>query len=116
MPNARYLCRFLLAAIAAGCAPPTNSGGSPSPRAAPLDVILRGGSVLDGTGRPAYRADVGVARARIAKVGDLSRDSAATVIDVSGLVVAPGFINLHSHASRQALPTAANMLRQGVKT
>ena len=116
MPNARYLCRFLLAAIAAGCAPPTNSGGSPSPRATPLDVILRGGSVLDGTGRPAYRADVGVAGARIAKVGDLSRDSAATVIDVSGLIVAPGFINLHSHASRQALPTAANMLRQGVTT
>ena len=116
MPNARHLYRLLLVAIAAGCAPPTNTGGSPSPRAAPLDVILRGGSVLDGTGRPAYRADVGIAGARVAKVGDLSRDSAATVIDVSGLVVAPGFINLHSHASPQALPTAANMLRQGVTT
>jgi len=116
MPNARHLYRLLLVAIAAGCAPPTNTGGSPSPRAAPLDVILRGGSVLDGTGRPAYRADVGIAGARVAKVGDLSRDSAATVIDVSGLVVAPGFINLHSHASPQALLTAANMLRQGVTT
>jgi N-acyl-D-amino-acid deacylase len=116
MPNARHLCRLLLATIVAGCAPPTNSTVGPSPHPAPFDVILRGGSVLDGTGRPAYRADVGVAGARIAKVGDLSRDSAATVIDVSGLVVAPGFINLHSHASPQAVPTAANMLRQGVTT
>jgi N-acyl-D-amino-acid deacylase len=116
MPNARRLCRLLLATIVAGCAPPTNSTVGPSPHPAPFDVILRGGSVLDGTGRPAYRADVGVAGARIAKVGDLSRDSAATVIDVSGLVVAPGFINLHSHASPQAVPTAANMLRQGVTT
>jgi N-acyl-D-amino-acid deacylase len=116
MPNARRLCRLLLATIVAGCAPPTNTTVGPSPHPAPFDVILRGGSVLDGTGRPAYRADVGVAGARIAKVGDLSRDSAATVIDVSGLVVAPGFINLHSHASPQAVPTAANMLRQGVTT
>ena len=116
MPNARRLCRLLLATIVAGCAPPTNSTVGPSPHPALFDVILRGGSVLDGTGRPAYRADVGVAGARIAKVGDLSRDSAATVIDVSGLVVAPGFINLHSHASPQAVPTAANMLRQGVTT
>jgi N-acyl-D-amino-acid deacylase len=116
MPNARHLCRLLLATIVAGCAPPTNTTVGPSPHPAPFDVILRGGSVLDGTGRPAYRADLGVAGARIAKVGDLSRDSAATVIDVSGLVVAPGFINLHSHASPQAVPTAANMLRQGVTT
>jgi len=48
------------------------------------------------------------------EIGDLSRDTAATVIDASGLVVAPGFINIHSHAS--ALSTAANMLKQGVTT
>jgi N-acyl-D-amino-acid deacylase len=87
---------------------------APPPRHAAFDLIVRGGSVLDGTGRPAYRADVGVAEGRIARIGDLSRDTAATVIDASGLVVAPGFINIHSHAS--ALSTAANMLKQGVTT
>ena len=116
MPNAYATRHFLLIAIAAGCATPSTAGPAPSPRVAPFDVILRGGSVLDGTGRPAYRADVGVAGTCIAKIGDLSRDSGATVIDVSGLVVAPGFINIHSHASPAALRTAANMLRQGVTT
>jgi N-acyl-D-aspartate/D-glutamate deacylase len=72
--------------------------------------------VLDGTGRPAYRADVGVARGRIRKVGDLSRETATEVIEASGLIVAPGFINIHSHALLSALPTAANMLKQGVTT
>jgi N-acyl-D-amino-acid deacylase len=105
-----------LAALVAGCAAPSTGGVAPNPRAAPFDVILRGGSVLDGTGRPAYRADIAVAGSRIARIGNLSRDTATTVIDVSGLVVAPGFINLHSHAVPAALPTAANMLRQGVTT
>jgi N-acyl-D-aspartate/D-glutamate deacylase len=82
----------------------------------PFDIILRGGTVLDGTGGTAYRADVAVSGSRIAKVGDLSRDGATTVIDVSGLIVAPGFINIHSHASPAGLPTAMNMLRQGVTT
>ena len=118
MPNARLRlsCRLSLLAIVAGCATPSTGGVAPSPRRVPFDVIVRGGSVLDGTGRPAYRADVGVTGSRIAKIGDLSRDSAVTVIDASGLVVAPGFINIHSHASPAALPTAANMLRQGVTT
>ena len=71
--------------------------------------------MLDGTGRPAYRADVGVTAGRITRIGDLSRATATTVIDASGLVVAPGFINIHSHACR-ASSTAANMLHQGVTT
>jgi N-acyl-D-amino-acid deacylase len=118
MPNARRSRYSLLLAIAllAACAVPTTSGRAPSPSRAPFDIILRGGTVLDGTGRPGYRADVGVRGVHIARIGDLSRDSAGTVIDVSGLVVAPGFINIHSHAVPAALPTAANMLRQGVTT
>ena len=116
MPNGRLFRRLVTLAFVAGCTTPSTSGVAPSPRAAPYDVILRGGSVLDGTGRPAFRADVGVRGTRIAKVGDLARDSAATVIDVSGLVVAPGFINLHSHAVPAAFSTAVNMLRQGVTT
>ena len=71
-----------------------------SPR---FDIILRHGTVVDGTGLPRYRADVGIAGDRVARVGDLSSERAATDIDVTGLFVAPGFINIHSHASVDAL-------------
>lgn len=97
MPNARsrLLRQILAIAILTGCAAPSTPDVTLSPRRAPFDLIVRGGLVLDGTGRPAYRADVGVAGSRIARIGDLSRDSATTVLDASGLVVAPG---LHLHA------------------
>ena len=117
MPKAHPSRRLLLAiTVLFACATPPTGGREPAPRSAPFDVILRGGTVLDGTGRPGYRADVGVRGSHIARIGDLSRDSGITVIDASGLVVAPGFINIHSHAVPAALPTAANMLRQGVTT
>ncbi|HEX6048857.1 MAG TPA: amidohydrolase family protein, partial [Gemmatimonadaceae bacterium] len=120
MPRTPKLMRrvpLVVAVIVAACAaPPTPGGVGPAPRGARFDVVLRGGSVLDGTGRPAFRADIGVAGSRIAKIGNLSGDSATTTLDVSGLIVAPGFINLHSHAAPAALGTAANMLRQGVTT
>ncbi len=95
---------------------PATGRRAPSQRSAPFDVILRGGTVLDGSGRPGYRADVGVRGSHVARIGDLSRDSGITVIDATGLMVAPGFINIHSHAVPAALPTAGNMLRQGVTT
>jgi N-acyl-D-amino-acid deacylase len=81
-----------------------------------FDVILRGGTVIDGTGRPAFVADVGIVGAHIAGVGDLSTGTAPVEIDARSLSVAPGFINLHSHASPDALATAENMLTQGVTT
>jgi N-acyl-D-amino-acid deacylase len=80
------------------------------------DVILRNGIIIDGTNARRYRADLAVRNGFIYRIGNL-RDSKATVeLDVSGLVVAPGFINLHSHASRQGISTAVNMLTQGVTT
>jgi N-acyl-D-aspartate/D-glutamate deacylase len=79
-----------------------------------FDILIRGGSVVDGTGGAPYRADVGVLGKFIARVGDLSGAEAARTIDVTGLYVTPGFINLHSHASPAALASAANMLTQGV--
>jgi N-acyl-D-aspartate/D-glutamate deacylase len=85
-------------------------------RAQTFDVILRGGTILDGTGAPPVVADVAIAGGHIARVGDLGRATAAVDLDVSGLYVAPGFINLHSHASTGALGTAVNMLTQGVTT
>ena len=81
--------------------------------AARFDVVVRGGTVLDGTGAPPYRADVAIAGKHIARIGTVPAD-ATTVIDARGLYVTPGFINLHSHASAVALSTAENMLTQGV--
>ncbi len=80
------------------------------------DLILRHGTIVDGTGLPRYAGDIAIAGHRIARIGDLSAAHATVELDVRGLMVAPGFINLHSHADAVALPTAANMLMQGVTT
>ena len=80
------------------------------------DLILRGGTVVDGTGAARRRADVAINGAYIASVGDLSRAKGRDEIDVRGLFVAPGFLNIHSHANPGVLPTAENMLTQGVTT
>lgn len=80
------------------------------------DVIVRHGTVIDGAGHPRFDADVGIRNGYIAAVGDLSEATAARQIDATGLLVTPGFINIHSHASPDALPTAVNMLTQGVTT
>lgn len=80
------------------------------------DVIIRHGTVIDGSGAPRYRADVAIAGGSIARVGDLAGAHAVTEIDATGLFVAPGFVNIHSHATPDGLMTAANMLTQGVTT
>ena len=80
------------------------------------DTILRNGTVIDGSGLSAIRADVALRGDSIAAVGNLARATAATEIDVTSLYVTPGFINIHSHASPAALPRAENMLTQGVTT
>ena len=66
-----------------------------------VDVLIRGGTVIDGTGSPARRADVGITGDRITFVGDAAatRLTAARVIEASGLTVAPGFIDPHTHTS-----------------
>lgn len=63
-----------------------------------FDLVIAGGQVLDGSGNPAFRADVGVTGDRIVAVGDLSRARSTRRIDASRKIVAPGFIDLHSHA------------------
>lgn len=80
------------------------------------DVVLRGGTIVDGTGRPAYVGDVAVSGGTIAAVGDIGSLRGAEEVDATGLVIAPGFINLHSHARYGGLPTAENLLGQGVTT
>src|SRR5262249_11448204 len=83
-----------------------------------FDLILIGGTVVDGSGAPAYRADVGVSGEAIAAIGDLGEADAARVIDAAGLVVAPGFIDPHTHAEGALLtdPGHPMGLRQGITT
>jgi N-acyl-D-amino-acid deacylase len=80
-----------------------------------LDVLIRGGTVIDGTGRPGRRADVAIARDRIESIELLPAATAARVIDATGHAVAPGFIDMHSHADfvLPGLPTADSMVHQG---
>jgi N-acyl-D-amino-acid deacylase len=80
------------------------------------DLILRNGLIVDGSGAPGYQADLAVRNGFIQRIGQLGDSTAALELDVSGLVVAPGFINLHSHATAAGVKTAVNMLTQGVTT
>ncbi len=61
------------------------------------DVIIRGGDVIDGTGAPRQRADVGIHADRITRIGDLSNDPATRIIDATDRVVTPGFVDVHTH-------------------
>ncbi len=81
-----------------------------------FDLLIRGGRIVDGTGNPWFQGDVAIRGDRIAAVGALRDATAARTIDARGLVVAPGFIDLHGH-STNALLTDGNgesKLRQGV--
>src|SRR5688572_24924418 len=80
------------------------------------DLVIRNGRVADGGGNPAFFADVAVKDGRIAKIGRIA-EKAATELDASGLIVAPGFIDVHTHAEDiRELPLADNFLRMGVTT
>ena len=83
------------------------------------DLILRHATVIDGTGAPRYRADVAVSGDRIAAIGDLGAHAAAREIDATGKVLAPGFIDAHTHDDRAVLCGPACMgckMSQGVTT
>ena len=82
------------------------------------DIIIRNGTVYDGTGGAPRRADVGIKGDQIAAIGDLSKAKAATEVDVKGLAVAPGFINMLSHSETSLIADYHSLseLRQGVTT
>lgn len=80
------------------------------------DLIIRNGRVVDGTGNPAWFADVAIKDGRIAAMGRVS-GTAKVELHAKGMVVAPGFIDVHTHADELAdMPTAENFLRMGVTT
>ncbi len=82
------------------------------------DLLIRGGTVIDGTKAPRFDADVGVKDGRIAAIGDLAGASAARTIDAAGLIVAPGFIDSHTHDDQALLaqPDMDFKVSQGVTT
>ncbi len=94
----------------------------------PYDLVIRNGRVLDGTGNPWFPADIGVRGGRIVRVGDLGDVPASRVVDARGKYVAPGFIDIHSHADDGSSPrgglrdpdaqirSAPNLVSQGITT
>src|SRR5258708_7381222 len=92
-------------------------GQGVSSMVAAYDLVLRGGRVLDGTGAAAIGADVAIAGDRIAAIGRVPRGSGRPEIDVTGLAVAPGFIDVHTHDDRALLATGMDAkISQGVTT
>jgi N-acyl-D-amino-acid deacylase len=85
-----------------------------------FDLLIINGRVLDGTGNPWRREDLGIRGDRIVEMGRLSARAATRIVDAQGLVVAPGFIDAHSHAAgalvRESLRGAVGLLTQGVTT
>jgi N-acyl-D-amino-acid deacylase len=95
--------------------------------APPYDTILKGGIVFDGTGAASVRTDVAIRDGLIAKIGDLSDETAENILDISGMTLTPGFIDLHSHADSADEPgglrsrnshrrAAPNLVTQGITT
>lgn len=85
---------------------------------ATFDLVISNGTVIDGSGAPAYRADVGILNGRIEAIGDLSGANAKETLDATNHTVTPGFIDPHTHSDLPLLanPEAHSKIRQGVTT
>jgi len=83
-----------------------------------FDIIIKNGHVVDGAGNPWYKADIGINEDRIARIARLDLEKATMVIDAKGLVVSPGFIDMHSHSDLLLLinPKAESKIHQGITT
>jgi N-acyl-D-amino-acid deacylase len=83
-----------------------------------FDIIIQNGLIIDGSGSPAYQMDIGIIGDRISAIDDLKRATADLIIDGEGLVVSPGFIDIHTHTDIQLLVNskAESKIHQGVTT
>ena len=109
--KAGLACQLAALLAGAGCGRPQAPGET-------FDLLIRNGRVVDGTGNPWFRADVGVNAGRISMIGNLSAASGKSLIDAEGLVVSPGFIDIHNHSDLDLTvdSRAESMVRQGVTT
>src|SRR4051812_22684330 len=97
--------------------PPVTQGAEPTP-AERFDLIIKGGTVYDGTGEKPRVTDVAIRGDRIVGVGDFPAERAGTVIDAKGLAVAPGFINMLSWSTESLIEDGRSQseIREGVTT
>lgn len=110
--------RSLKVVLVSGLLAVVSSCGTLPPEDPAYDLLILNGTIVDGSGAPAYEGDVAVVGDTIVRIGDLEGAAATRVIDASGSVVAPGFVDLHNHADRNIRdnPGIENYLRQGVTT
>lgn len=109
----RFLAATGAALVTVGCAP-----SIALPARKRYDVLISGGAVFDGTGQTPRIADVALLAGRIAAIGPAIGDSARVIVDARGLAVAPGFVDIHSHADGSLFddPRAESVIRQGITT
>jgi N-acyl-D-amino-acid deacylase len=83
-----------------------------------LNILIRNGQVVDGSGAPRYRADVAIEGDHIVEIGGLEGAQAEAVVDAAGCVVTPGFVDMHSHTdlTLPLIPTAESLVHQGITT
>ena len=105
------------AAASAGVACARTQGGEQA-TSGTNDLVLKNGRVFDGAGNPWFRADIGLKNGRINKIGRVDEAQADRVIDVDGLFVSPGFIDVHSHSDTSMFvdPWLESKIRQGITT
>lgn len=105
----QYHCKIVCVILLWAACPLVSTGQK-------YDLILKGGRIVDGSGNPWYHGDVAVQDGKVASVGQLTGAVADTIIDVKGLIIAPGFIDVHAHIERNDLtvPSADNFIFDGV--
>jgi dihydroorotase/N-acyl-D-amino-acid deacylase len=113
----RLIALAILFAVAA-CQTPAPAPAAPGAAAAAFDVLITNGRIVDGTGAPWFRGDVGIIGDRIAEIGQLAGRDARSRIDASNLVVSPGFIDMLGQSEFNVLadPRAASKITQGITT
>ncbi|HJW93366.1 MAG TPA: D-aminoacylase [Thermoanaerobaculia bacterium] len=109
--------RYLLLMLVLACSQPSGQAGAPVLHG-DFDILIRNGEVIDGSGAPRVRADIGIRGDTIIDIGDLSHKTATTTIDAKNQVVTPGFIDLLGHSEGSVLidPHVEGKVRQGVTT